>query len=163
IKWRSNLNLSFYKDKVTSYYLATNRGSSFVGDGRNIAGLVGKPVYSIFSYKWAGLDPATGDPRGYVNGQVSNDYSKLTGTTATINDLVYNGPASPTVFGSLGNTIEWNNISLSIGLLYKFGYYFRKQSISYATLFSSGDGHGDFEQRWQKPGDEAITHVPSMV
>jgi TonB-linked SusC/RagA family outer membrane protein len=162
--WTTQLNLSFYKDKVTSYYLRSLQGSNFVGDGIGISGFIGKPVSSVFSYRWAGLNPITGDPQGYdANKQVSKDYSALTGSDITINDLVYHGPGMPKVYGSMGNSFSWKNLSLIIRFTYKFGHYFRRQSINYNSLFLSLNGHADYSKRWQNPGDEAFTNIPSMV
>ncbi|MEZ2334786.1 SusC/RagA family TonB-linked outer membrane protein [Mucilaginibacter sp. RCC_168] len=163
VKWLTSINLSYYRDKVTNYYLSSYQGSNFVNGGQLIAGVVGKPVYSIFSYKWAGLDPATGDPQGYLNGQVSKDYLNITGSGTTINDLKYNGPAFPVIFGSMGNTVSYKNLSITARVLYKFGYYFQRQSISYSSLFANSAGHADYSLRWQKPGDEKTTNVPSMT
>lgn len=160
--WTTSLNLNLYKDKVTSYYLASKQASRFVNGVYTIAGVTGKPVYSVFAYKWAGLDPATGDPQGYANGLVTKDYNALTGATATITDLVYKGAAYPTLFGSLGNSFGWKHISLTIQLQYKLGYYFQRSSVSYTALYTNGIGHPDYADRWQHPGDENHTSVPSM-
>src|SRR3546814_19755029 len=46
--------------------------------------------------------------------------------------------------------------------MYKFGYSFRRASLNYSTLFSAYNGHGDFANRWQQPGDETHTNVPAM-
>lgn len=162
LKWHTQLNLSFNKDKVADYFLLTDQGSQYVGNTR-ISGIEGKPVYSVFSYKWAGLDGNTGDPQGYLNKQISKDYIGLTDATTTIDDLVYHGSALPTVFGSLGNTLSYGRLSLAIGIVYKFGYYFRRESVNYSSLFSSWSGHGDFYNRWQNPGDELHTNVPSLI
>lgn len=161
--WTSTLNLSLYRDKVTSYYLASRLANRFVNGVYTIAGVTGKPVYSVFAYKWAGLDPATGDPQGYANDQASKDYNMLTGAMSSIADLVYRGPAYPTVFGSLGNTFSWKHINLTIQLQYKLGYYFQRSSINYTSLFNNGVGHPDYANRWQQPGDEKLTSVPSMA
>jgi hypothetical protein len=162
IKWNTQFNFSFNRDRVKDYYLSTNQGSQFVG-ALNISGIIGKPVYSIFSYRWAGLDAKTGDPQGYVNKQVSKDYNSITGSSTTISDLVYHGPALPTIFGSIGNTISYHAFSLAIDITYKFGYYFRRESINYASLFTTWNGHGDYYNRWQKTGDELHTNVPSLT
>lgn len=161
--WISRLNMNFYKDKVTSYYLSSIQGGNVITGGSNIASIVGKPVYSIFSYKWAGLDPLTGDPQGYLNGQISKDYSKLTGALSSVSDLKYNGPAFPTMFGSLSNTFTWKSISASMLFMYEFGAYFQKSSINYNLLFTNRNGHSDYSLRWQKTGDEKNTNVPSLI
>lgn len=162
IKWKTRLNLSFYKDKITDYYKSTALGNAFLNPN-NVAGIVGRPVNSVLSYRWAGLDPATGDPRGYLDDQVSKNYASIMGSGTTLEDLKYHGPARPTVFGSLGNSIEVKNFSLSICIMGKFGYYFRRESINYSDLFAGRQGHRDFAKRWQKPGDESLTNVPSMI
>lgn len=47
--------------------------------------------------------------------------------------------------------------------MYKGGYYFRRSSINYSSLYATWTGmHEDYSKRWMKPGDEAITDVPSL-
>lgn len=163
VKWNSSLNFSIYRDKVTDYLLTNTQGSLFLSAGKLISGVIGKPVYSMFGYKWAGLDPATGDPQGYFNGAVSKTYSSITGPATSVNDLVYLGPAFPTIYGSLGNTISFKKLKLTVQLTYKFGYWFQRPSISYASLFGNYSTNVDYLARWQKPGDEMSTNVPSLV
>lgn len=165
IKWTTDLNFSMYKDKVTEYYLRNLQGSSFIkGAGSpGISGEPGRPVYSMYGYKSEGLDPLTGDPLGNLNGEVSKSYSALLGSATQLSDLVFFGSAIPTIFGGLGNTLTYKQFSLNIRLNYKFGYYFRRSTIDYNSLFASWTGHSDYELRWQKPGDEEFTSVPSLV
>lgn len=161
-KWETNLLLSFYKDETTSYFYP--QGSVYSpGFGNGISPMVGKPLYAILSYKSAGLDPATGDPRGYLNKQVSEDYYSIYYAATSVDSLMYNGPSTPRIFGSVGNSFSWKGFSLSAYISYKLGYYFRKESINYDLLFNSGIGNSDFSKRWQHPGDELKTQVPSMV
>lgn len=162
-KWSTDLNFNLYKDEVKEYYLASTQGSQFVGNGTLASPLIGYPVYAVFSYPWAGSDPANGNPRGYFKGEVSSDYNLLTGAEVGVNDLVYNGRAFPTVFGNLGNTFSYRNLSLTARFTYKMGHYFRPNSINYSNLFASNVGHPDYLLRWQKPGDELLTNVPSLV
>jgi hypothetical protein len=43
------------------------------------------------------------------------------------------------------------------------GYVFRRTSIDYTTLFTGiSPGHPDYDRRWQNPGDELHTNVPSL-
>lgn len=163
LRWQSTLNLSTFKDEVLSYYIANPLAAQFIGNGSSvpIAGIVGRPVYSIFAYQWGGLDPATGDPVGYLNGEKSRDYTSIVGTGTTMGDLKYFGSALPTVYGSFLNSCTFEHWGLDVALSYKLGYWFRRSSISYTDLFSSWKGHSDYALRWQKPGDELITDVPS--
>jgi len=164
VEWTSQLNLSKNKDEITENYLASRSGRNFVGSSSpSISGLVGKPVYSVLSYPWAGLDPETGDPRGYLDGILSNDYSALLGSSLEVEDLVFHGSALPEYYGSLGNSVRFQNWTLSARLMYKFGYFFRRESISYSALYNYGRGHGDYSLRWQQKGDENFTSVPSLI
>lgn len=163
IKWTTQLNFSLYRDKVTEYYLGSQSANAFVSSSVLISGVKGRPVYSVYSYPYAGLDPLTGDPLGFLNDAVSKDYVKLTGSNTVLDNLVYHGSALPVVFGSIGNTLTWQNISMTARISYKMAYYFRRQTIDYMNLFTYGDGHADFATRWQKPGDEKLTNIPSLV
>lgn len=163
-RWKTLLNFSIYKDRVTDYYNPNTFASSYVsasGQAVPIAGVINLPVYSIFAYRWAGLDPETGDPQGYLNGEISKDYTAITGLDKGIENLKHFGSALPTKYGSIINTISFKNISMDIGITYKLGYWFRRSSINYTNLISSRSGHSDYAQRWQKTGDEQFSNVPS--
>lgn len=162
LKWMPNVFANFYRDEVLDYYISSQAGSAYVNGQLSVSGIVGKPVYSMLSYRWAGLD-ANGDPQGIFNGEISKAYSSLVGSATKVTDLVYNGPLYPTVSGGFGNTFQFKKIALSVQFNFKAGNYFRKQSINYSTLFSSRVGHADYEKRWQKPGDELTTSVPAMA
>lgn len=162
VKWQTVFNFSKYHDKVTRYYLHSTYGNSFV-NSLVISGLKGKPVYSIFGYKWGGLDPQTGDPIGYLDGLPSKDYARITGTGTDVRDLDYFGSAVPTNYGNFTNTFSYKQFGLDVGISYKLGYWFRRPSVSYNTLFDQWLGHSDYALRWQKPGDEAFTNVPSNL
>ncbi len=163
LQWTSDMDISFNKDEAVENYLITKDGRQYVGPGTNISAQPGYPVYALYSYPFAGLNSQTGDPMGYINGQISKDYTSLTGIATQISDLKYHGRALPTAFGSVGNTISYKKISVAVRVLYKFGYYFRRSSVNYGNLFSSRQGHADYSLRWQKPGDETVTNIPSMI
>lgn len=162
-EWTSSINLSTNHDKVEKYYLKSKQGSTFLSGTNTISGLEGNPVYSVFAYKWAGLDPSTGDPMGFLKGKISKVYAQITGVGTQVDDLRNFGSALPTIFGSVGNTFSYKDVSLTIRISYKLGYYFRRTSIDYPSLYSSWIGHADFADRWQQSGDENSTNVPALV
>jgi TonB-linked SusC/RagA family outer membrane protein len=151
LKWSSSVLFSASKDEITKYDNQVN----------NL--IVGNPVQGIYGIKWAGLDPLTGDPQGYLDGEISKNYSQINVSQRLIKDQVFFGAANPTLFGGMRNTLSYNNFSVSVNLSYKLGYYFRKSSINYSQLFLNGSMHADFENRWKQPGDETKTNVPSLV
>jgi hypothetical protein len=162
LAWNTTLLFSWNRNKVTDYYNSATTSAFYVSDGLALNPVGGRDVYGIYSYRWAGLDPQTGDPRGYVQGQVSKDYNALV-NSSTLGDLHYEGSAIPVYYGALRNTLSWRGISLSANITYKLGYFFRKTSINYSDLFSRWTGSSDYALRWQKPGDESRTSVPSLV
>ncbi|UIR57820.1 SusC/RagA family TonB-linked outer membrane protein [Sphingobacterium sp. SRCM116780] len=168
--WLTNVIFSYAKDKVTKYQrtVAINdflNDNSLYRNPTTYTPVVGKSLFSIYSYPWAGLDPETGQGRGYLNGQPSTEYSKITASLAAdpANNLIYNGNALPPYFGALRNTFNYCGVELSFNITFRFGYYFRHNSIMYSALYSDYGIHGDYYQRWQHPGDELKTNVPALI
>ena len=161
LAWNTTLLFSYNRNKVEDYYNDLSTASAYVSTGLTLNPVVGRDVYALYSYKWAGLDPKTGDPQGYVNGVVSKDYATI--INGSLSDLVYDGSAIPVYYGAVRNTFTWRGISLSANITYRLGYYFRKTSINYTNLFDGWVGNSDYSLRWQKPGDEKTTNVPSLI
>jgi len=161
LKWNTTLLMSALKDKLITYDPVQTSGSIQTNGG--FVGIVGKPLFGIFSYKWAGLDPANGNPRGYLNGQVSENYAGIIKNFKP-DSLVYNGSARPTVFGAIRNDFAYKGFSVSFNIKYELGFVFRKPSLSpnYTDILLYG-GNSDYDNRWQKPGDEQHTDIPSLV
>ncbi|ULT39624.1 hypothetical protein KRR40_32545 [Niabella defluvii] len=64
-KWQTILNFSLYKDQIIEYQIERTLASGYISTSDvPISGIKGKPVYAIYAYKWAGLDPNTGESRG---------------------------------------------------------------------------------------------------
>lgn len=172
IQWQTNFLFSYLKDKITyldNKYTAANLVSAvsqlnYRTPPTTLFASVGRSLFGVYSYQWAGLDAANGDPRGILNGEVSKDYLAIL-NSATPEKLIYHGSARPTIFGSFRNTIAYKRVSISANIIYKFGYYFRKNTTSgdYSNLFSLLNANSNFAQRWQKTGDEQFTDVPSLV
>jgi len=162
-KWTTNVLFSYATDKVTRYSAPVAASDALIyGTGNNgvILPLVDRPLFGVYSYKWAGLDPANGNPRGFLNGKPSSDYAAIIANTP-LDSLKFNGTSRPKIFGSFRNTFSYKNFSLSANIIYKLAYFFRRTSISYSSLYQLWQGNRDYTKRWQKPGDELITDVPS--
>lgn len=161
--WSTNLLLSYAADEVTKYLPKPGTLATFVGQDFNYP-YEGRPYNSIFALRWAGLDPATGAPMGYVDGETSMDYSRLRGILKE-EELLYMGPGRPQFFGALRNNFGYKGLSLSFNITYKFKYYFKRYSVNYNALVSTFGGSAiqpDFAERWQKPADELRTNVPAF-
>ncbi|MCL4640313.1 MAG: SusC/RagA family TonB-linked outer membrane protein [Olivibacter sp.] len=163
LRWTTTALFNLVNDKVIRFdrkYQATDLVSAQTG---SLIAFEDKPLFSLYSYAWAGLEAETGDPLGYLDGWPSKDYLSII-RNATPESLVYHGATRPTVFGSLRNDFSFKSFSLSVNLSYKLGYYFRRSSVNtnLQQVIMSG-GHTDYAYRWQHPGDEASASVPSLV
>ncbi|WP_432327721.1 SusC/RagA family TonB-linked outer membrane protein [Mucilaginibacter sp. P25] len=161
-QWITSLLFSTLKDKVVSYDQSLTNTSIQSVSGMPV---VGRSIYGLYSYKWAGLDPTNGDPQGYLNGKISKDYTTIINNFNS-DSLKYNGSLRPTVYGSIRNEFSYGPLSLSANIGFEFGYFFRRPStsINAADIISAtGSQNIDYQQRWKKPGDEALTNVPSVI
>lgn len=161
--WTSNFIVNYLSEKVTGYELESSTNSYVSSGDYGEYPLMGKPLYSVYSYRWGGLDGSNGNPQGYLNGERSPDYSKIISST-TPHDLVHHGPARPLLTGAVRNSFSYRSFSFSGNISFRTGYYFRTNGISYDNVLT-GQGYyngGEYARRWQKPGDESTTQVPSM-
>jgi len=166
LQWTSIFFLSMVDEKVTEYELEAST-QAYLGQGAGlnqnsaIYPLKGKPLYSVYSLPWAGLDPLTGNPQGYLDDELSTDYAGIL-NAATPESLTYHGPSTPKYFGAFRNQLEYKGFSLSMNITFRLGYYNKRTSINYNQVLTGKVGHGDYSKRWQKPGDELVTQVPSQ-
>ncbi|WLD24339.1 SusC/RagA family TonB-linked outer membrane protein [Flavobacterium dauae] len=159
INWNTTLLYSFLEDKLLRYDVKPTAQS--VWYGRSL--VVGKSMYGLYSYAWEGLDPQNGDPLGTIDGEISKDYIAIVNNYLP-DSLVYHGSNRPTHFGSIRNEFTYKNLSFSANIVFKLGYYFRRPSINlnYSSILK-GSYTIDFENRWQKPGNEKHSNVPSLT
>ena len=164
IRWETQLLFSYVRNKVLSYKFEYSDKSAFISTGINIntALTKGQDPYAIISYRWGGLEHESGDPQGFLEGKLSKDYYNLL-HPKDLKDLVVKGTARPPYFSSLINNFYYKGFSLSLNIIYKWGYYFQVDGIGYSALFYNWKMNTEFPERWQKPGDENHTNVPSMV
>lgn len=160
LHWQTAVLYSYTTNRVTEYRVTPTNNSSYLSGAYQ----VGKSLDGFYVYRWAGLDPQNGNPRGYLNGQVSEDYAAMVNST-DLSDLHYVDSHRPVHYGSIRNTVGWQHISLSFNVTFKIGYYFGNSLLNYSNLYGGSftGGAADFPMRWQKPGDEAHTQVPSLV
>ncbi|MCY4778563.1 SusC/RagA family TonB-linked outer membrane protein [Sphingobacterium sp. UT-1RO-CII-1] len=162
--WNSNLVFAYNRTKVTKSYNYDRRSDSFRSGSFDapMTPIEGYDLFSLLTYKWAGLDPEKGMPLGYLDGEVSNDHFALV-YSSKVDDLDNHGSSRPTYFGSLRNSFTYRNLELSFNISYQLGYKFVRTSF-YNSFFINNDvGHADYAKRWQKPGDEQWTNVPAFV
>lgn len=160
-EWSTDFNISFNKNRITALYGGVTEINDPAGRFRFV---VGQDVRSFYMRKWAGVDPANGDPLWEI--------TNANGTKGTTN--VYNnatlqtvGTASPNYMGSIRNTFVYKNIDL-------MGFFtFMQGNLVYngnRELFDNDGAYNRYNMmeldkgwsRWQKPGDQA-THPLYVV
>lgn len=157
--------ISANSNRVTKLLSGEPTASDLVGKSGSLIPKINRDVFSVYSYKWAGLDPLTGHPQGMLGNRITQNWDSIL-RFSTPGDLVYHGSSIPRAYGSLRNTMAWKRLTMSLNFIYRFDYYFRrKDMINYTALIENWElrGYKDFQARWQKPGDELVTSVPSMV
>lgn len=161
VTWRPVFIMSTLSNKVTKYERTTSSLSAYINLGYNINERQGGDPYSLISYKFNGLD-SLGNPVGSLNGQSSKDYINIL-SKATWDDVKIHGSTRPKLFGNFINAFSYRRLTATVNMGYRFGYYFRRNTISYYNLYNSWQGHIDYYNRWQAPGDELKTTIPSMI
>lgn len=162
--WQHNLVFSYNKTLVTKAYANPSNPSYLYMAGNNSSPMTpveGADLYALLSYSWAGLDPEDGSPRAYLNGEISKDYLAI--RNSKLDHLQNNGSTRPLYFGSLRNTVRFKNVELSFNIAFQLGHKFLRSSFSNSYFIDRYIGHSDYALRWQKPGDELTTNVPSFA
>lgn len=160
IKWNISGNLTLLKNEVTDLPVDGNGEDIEIKGSQTYSAVRGYEVGAWYMRKWAGVDPANGDPLWYIDGKggaTTNDYNAA--------EAAYQGAsAMPTKFGGLSTRLDVKDFYVSATLYYSFG---NKVYDGWATYMTSdgrfGYGYGSYASqydRWQEPGDNALNPKP---
>ena len=153
-EWRTNLNFSYNKNKILKMQNSSTTVFSYV---KGVVHTEGKPMYSLFSYKYAGLDPEKGAPLVY-----DKDGNKVA-NVGSIEELEYSGTTRPPYTASLINRLRYKGLSFSFMFIYNGGHVLRDEVSPYLTGGSTTNISRKAMNHWKKPGDEKIKGVaPAM-
>jgi TonB-dependent starch-binding outer membrane protein SusC len=147
-KWTSSFNISFLKNEILE-----------LGAGRQRIGnqfFVGQPIFTIWGYEYAGVNPANG--RAMIKDTLGN-YSYY----GTARDQKVIGQRVPTYFGGFNNNFSYKGLSLEIFFQFQGGN--DEVLGDLFNLYNAGSSGNNqlltSLNRWQKPGD--ITNVPRPI
>lgn len=146
-RWTTNFNFTFIKNKV----MALAPGQTQIGTAIKI----GRPLNSIFTYRYAGVNPADGRPMYY------DTLGNLTYVTQTRDRYYLDGTLDPTYFGGFTNTFSYKNFDFKFQIQYQGGNYIQNSDAAFVQRAGSTVDRNQIKsqlERWQKPGD--ITRVP---
>ena len=152
--WGLDLNFTYYKNKITSMpdenktqtvdgvsgYSSSNR---FYGEGI--------PMYTYYMFKYAGVDPETGEALYYKN--VKDENGNITGRTTTNStgdaDQYLCGTALPKAYGGFSTNLAYKGFDLSVDFQYQIGG--QVYDGTYASLMGNSKGsamHADLLHAW---------------
>ncbi len=147
IRWNSQLNMSFNRNRVLKLY--NGQPIDDLGRGGNRI-QEGEPLGIFYSFKSLGVDPSTGD---IVYADMNFDGE------ITSEDRTKVGNPNPDFIGGFTNTFSWNGFDLSIFLQFSYGNDVFHGSRLYLESLQGGDNQlATITRRWRQPGD--ITDIP---
>ena len=162
--WILSGNLSKVYNKVTT----TPGGSTYeLTDFLNGTAVVeGQPVGTFYSYQFVGLNSEDGGPIINDWEDRQSELENLDNYEAYTRVLVPSGKREADLTGSINNTFTYKNWRLGITLTYAFGAktrLFRLFDGFTGGYSSEANVSRDLLERWQRPGDEAFTDIPSIM
>lgn len=163
VKWTTSAGVSYVKTIVTDVYRPSGGYTAQDFISYDLNATAGQIAYAMASYRWAGLDPMTGDPLGYLNGQPSKNYNAI--FDDSVQNQVFHGSSLPLYSAFIRNNLSWKGFTLSLNITGRFNYYFREPALNleYSAQLHSSNYLATYHRRWQKSGDEAFTNVPSLL
>ena len=145
--WDIVYNFSYNKSEVLEYNVNRLYPTSWAWV--QTINAAGYPMNSLFGYRFAGLDDK-GQTQIY-----GADGSVKLASAAKVDDVYFQGTATPKFDMSLTNNFTYKNWNLSFMFIAKLGHKYRKDVFQGSNINNRHVG-----ERWQKPGDEANTIYP---
>jgi TonB-dependent starch-binding outer membrane protein SusC len=147
--WDVSFNITQNKNKITSL-----PGGNDIVAGSFVR-RVGYDFQTFYVRRFAGVDPANGDPLWYVDDTKSATTNNWNAAQRTVGE----GSASPKVFGGFTNIVSFKGISIEAQFNFQYGN--RVQDTWGGFYNGSGNGgafnkvYRQFEERWTTPGQNA--------
>ncbi len=158
--WNTDLTFAHVKTKVTDLKTKTSVFSLVTGTGFTMEGY---PNRGLFSYRFDGLDkygmPTLKDEEGNRIDPKDIDFQQR----ENLGFLKYEGSTDPTITGGMGNIFQYKNFRLNVFLTYSFGNKVRLDPVFRSEYNDLTAMPKEFKNRWTLPGDEAYTHVPTIL
>ncbi|OOG19714.1 hypothetical protein BWD42_07370 [Sphingobacterium sp. CZ-UAM] len=176
--WELALNLGLIRKSNLGWDLGFNTARAWSSINRSSSAIAnqwqsaisgggykeGFPVSGIFSFAFAGLNPKNGIPLFPAMDPVKNP-AVLSDITKA---LVYSGQLDPKFTAGISNQIRYGNFSLGAFFYLSTGSIKRLPplfDLNIAVNSAPDAGKNlplDLINRWQKPGDEIMTNIPSL-
>ncbi|MBB6502384.1 SusC/RagA family TonB-linked outer membrane protein [Pedobacter cryoconitis] len=156
--WRTQLIFAHNTNKITNL---KNQPLIFGLTGADGGALQGYSQRGLFSLVFKGLDPKDGSPT-FINeyGKVGNDIYLQSNS---VQYLKYEGPIDPTYTGGFSNNFKYKDFTLSTLITFAAGNKVRLNPAFKSSYTDLDAMPKAFLSRWEMPGDELKTNVPSIL
>lgn len=145
--WGTNLMFSYNKNELVDFEGTTE--SVYNYSAYDVAA-PGYPLNSLFSYRYAGLDPETGNVMVY-----NKEGEKVTNVNS-VDDMVYSGTRTPKYTASMKNFFTYRDFDLSFMFVYYGGHVMRDVVAGYMGGAPGTNLNKKALKHWREPGDEKI-------
>lgn len=153
--WTTGFNIAYNKNKIVSL----KRYNALTVDAKTNGGFIeGYSAYSLFAYKYAGLN-ADGNPTVYKQDGSTGMFTNQ----LTLADAYYQGSTQPLWYGGMTNTFRYKDFTLSGLIVYNLGNVMRSDVNQFYAGRLLANIQNNFNERWQNPGDEVRTNVPKYI
>ncbi|MFA7408057.1 MAG: SusC/RagA family TonB-linked outer membrane protein [Anaerolineaceae bacterium] len=163
--WDVHFNFSWVTNRIKKYNAPEIKSITQYVNGSLLIPIKGRSRDVMYAMPWNGLNPEDGRPIIYLDGEQSEDY-RLYYNTFPLESLINAGVKVAPYYGTIRNDLSYKGLSLRFSILYKLGHIIRKNSINPGIehiVTGQQNYHMDYFHRWEKPGDELITNVPSTT
>lgn len=152
VLWSVGANMAYNKNVVLDLGGSDEFEYQYTGIIR-----VGLPYGSHYAVKWAGVDPANGNPLYYTpDGKITEKYNS---STMSVADL---GTYIPAITGGVNTSFAWNDFYFNalLSFVAKVTRYNNEDYFNENPSFTtSNQSIRLLYDRWKKPGDNAILPV----
>ncbi|MDT3405224.1 SusC/RagA family TonB-linked outer membrane protein [Mucilaginibacter terrae] len=145
-KWSTKFNIAFNRTKLLSLVNGLQQIQTYTYT-------VGRSLQNIYTYRWAGVNPADGRAM-YYDANDNITYNPVAADQKII------GNQLPKFYGGLDNTISYKGLTLSALFQYQYGNSSYLQSQQYVETSGAVASNQTVNQlqRWTTPGQ--VTWVP---
>jgi TonB-dependent starch-binding outer membrane protein SusC len=161
--WTSRINLTIPRTRLLAYPDVNNLVGNY-GLG-NYTYIVGKPITGIKLFRYAGVDPATGNYNFYNAAGQKGEYTPLI-SPVTLNQQTDRNifvDRAPKWYGGILNTLSYKNFSMDflVTVTKRVGPSYLAFLLLSPGTFDSNIPVDLANKRWMKPGD--VTTVPKAT
>lgn len=149
--WTTNLNFSYNKNEITNLYTQQNTPYYYYYTTQN---RVGKPMGSVYSIDYAGLDEKGQPLARKKDGTLVKSTQQL-----VVDDLIYEGTTIPPYSIALRNGFRYKDFSLSFMFIYNGGHIMRSVRPEPLTKLAELNYNSNVDRLWlnywKQAGDES--------